>query len=112
VGREGTAMGLATLAKLLTATLLRDSTSQTPRRLALWVTFGFGWGCTALSTFRLGGQIEFGIIYIHTQLNTTVYVGITTKKPKKPAKQTTFPSPPLTHPPAPPPNITAVIVLS
>jgi hypothetical protein len=42
VGCEGTAMGLATLAKLLTATLLRDSTSWAPRRLALWVTFGFG----------------------------------------------------------------------
>ncbi len=46
---EGFAMDLAPLAKLLTATLLRDSTSQAPRRLALWVTFGLGWGCTALS---------------------------------------------------------------
>jgi hypothetical protein len=45
---EGTTMGLATLAKLLTMTLLRDSTSRAPRRLALWVTFDFGWGCTAL----------------------------------------------------------------
>ncbi len=49
VGCEGTTMGLAALAKLLTATLLRDSTSRAPRRLALWVTFGFGWGCTGLS---------------------------------------------------------------
>jgi hypothetical protein len=48
VGHEGTAMGLATLEKLLTATLLRDLTSRAPRRLALWVTFGFGWGCSAL----------------------------------------------------------------
>jgi hypothetical protein len=48
VGCEGTAMGLATLAKLLTATLLGDSTSRAPRCLALQVTFGFGWGCTAL----------------------------------------------------------------
>ncbi len=48
VGCEGTTMGLATLANLLTATLLRDSTSRSPRCLALWVTFGFGWGCTAL----------------------------------------------------------------
>jgi hypothetical protein len=45
---EGSAMGLALLAKLLTATLLRDSTSWAPRCLA-WVTFGLGWGCTALS---------------------------------------------------------------
>ncbi len=45
----GSAMGLATLAKLLTVTLLRDSTSRAPRRLALWVTFGLRWGCTALS---------------------------------------------------------------
>ncbi len=35
VGREGTAMGLAALGKLLTVTLLRDSTSQAPRCLAL-----------------------------------------------------------------------------
>ncbi len=49
VRREGSAMSLALLAKLLTATLLRDSTSQAPRRLALWVTFGLGWGYTALS---------------------------------------------------------------
>ncbi len=49
VGHEGTAMGLATLAKPLTATLLRDSTSWAPRCLAFWFTFGFGWGCTALS---------------------------------------------------------------
>jgi hypothetical protein len=49
VGREWSAMGLAALAKLLTATPLRDSTSRAPRHLALWVTFGFGWGCTALS---------------------------------------------------------------
>ncbi len=49
VGCEGTAVGLAMLAKLLTATLLRDSTSWAPRCLALWVTFGFGWGCTSLS---------------------------------------------------------------
>jgi hypothetical protein len=42
-------MGLATLAKLLTANLLRDSTSQAPRCLALQFTFGFGWGCTILS---------------------------------------------------------------
>ncbi len=49
VGLEGTNVGFATLAELLTATLLRDSTSRPPRRLALWVIFGFGWGCTALS---------------------------------------------------------------
>jgi hypothetical protein len=35
VGLEGTAMGFATLAELLTATLLRDSTSRAPRCLAL-----------------------------------------------------------------------------
>jgi hypothetical protein len=49
VGCEGTPMGLALLAKLLTVALFRDSTSRAPRCLALWVTFGFGWGCTALS---------------------------------------------------------------
>ena len=48
VHREGSAMSLAPLVKLLTVTLLRDLTSWAPRRLALWVTFGFGWGCTAL----------------------------------------------------------------
>ncbi len=46
---KGSAMGLALLAKLLTATLLRDSTSWAPRCLAHWVTFGLGRGCTALS---------------------------------------------------------------
>jgi hypothetical protein len=46
---EWSAMGLAPSPKLLTATLLRDSTSWAPRRLALWVTFGLRWGCTALS---------------------------------------------------------------
>jgi hypothetical protein len=46
---EGSVMGLALLAKLLTATLLWDSTSRAPRHLALWVTFGLGWGCSALS---------------------------------------------------------------
>ncbi len=42
VGLEGTPVGFAMLAELLTATLLRDSTSRTPRRLLLWVTLGFG----------------------------------------------------------------------
>jgi hypothetical protein len=45
---EGSAVGLAMLAKLLTTTLLRDSTSWAHRHLALWVTLGFRWGCTAL----------------------------------------------------------------
>ncbi len=52
VGLEGTALGFAMLAELLTATLLRDLTSCAPRRLALRDTFGFGLGCTAL-TFHL-----------------------------------------------------------
>ena len=38
---EGSAMGLAPLAKLLTGTLLRDSTSGSPGRFALRVTLGF-----------------------------------------------------------------------
>jgi hypothetical protein len=49
VGLVGTAVGLATLAKLLTVTLLRDSTSQASRCLALWVTICFGLGCTSHS---------------------------------------------------------------
>jgi hypothetical protein len=44
----GTAMGFATLAKHLSATLLRDLTSLAPRCLALRVTLGFGLGCTSL----------------------------------------------------------------
>ncbi len=35
VGLVGTSMGLATLVKLVTATLLRDSASRAPRRFAL-----------------------------------------------------------------------------
>ncbi len=49
VGLEGTAVGFATLAELLTVTLLRDSTSRAPRCLALWVTLGFRLGCTTLT---------------------------------------------------------------
>jgi hypothetical protein len=49
VGLEGTAVGFTMLAKLLTATLLRVSTSWAPRCLALWITLGFGLGYTALS---------------------------------------------------------------
>ena len=49
MGLEGTTVGLATLAKLLTATFLRDLTSRAPGRHALWVTLGFGSGCTALT---------------------------------------------------------------
>ncbi len=49
VGLEGTAVGSAKLVELLNATFLRDSTSRAPRHLALWITLGFGWGCTALS---------------------------------------------------------------
>ncbi len=49
VGLVGTAVGFATLAELLTATLLRDLTSRAPRCLALQVTLRFGWGCTALT---------------------------------------------------------------
>ncbi len=49
MGLVGTAVGLAMLAKLLTATLLRDSTSQAPRRLALWVTLGLRSGCTSFT---------------------------------------------------------------
>jgi hypothetical protein len=48
VGLEGAAMGLALLAKLLAVNLLRDSSSWAPRRFALWVSPGFGWGCTTL----------------------------------------------------------------
>ncbi len=49
VGLEGTAVGLAMLAKLLTATLLRDLTSRSPRRHVLRITLGFRWSCTTLS---------------------------------------------------------------
>ena len=58
-------------------------------------------------TFRLGGQIEFGIIYIHTQLNTTVYVGITKKRQKN-----NLPKPAADAPSYSPPNIPAVDFLS
>ncbi len=68
VGLEGTAMGFATLAEPLTATLLRDSPSRAPRHLALQVTFGFaGWGSTALSfcleirTFPLNHDLLDGL---------------------------------------------------
>jgi hypothetical protein len=50
VGLVGTAVGFATLAKLLTATLLRDSTSWAPRQcLALWITLSFRPGCNSFT---------------------------------------------------------------
>ncbi len=49
VGLEGTTVGFATLVELLTATLLRDSTSWAPRHLVLWVSLGFESGFTAVT---------------------------------------------------------------
>jgi hypothetical protein len=49
VGLVGTPVGLATMAKLLTVTLLRDSSSWAPGPLLLWFTLGFGSGCTSAS---------------------------------------------------------------
>ncbi len=53
--------------------------------LGRWTTMLLKGGTSVQTriTFRLGGQIEFGIIHIHTQLNTTVYIGITIKQTKK-----------------------------
>jgi hypothetical protein len=67
VGLVGTAMEFAMLAKLLTATLLRDLTSRAPRRLAHWITLGFVPGCSSL-TFCL----EFLIVLLlnHDGLNS------------------------------------------
>jgi hypothetical protein len=67
VGLEGTAVGFATLAKLLTATLLTDLSSWAPRCLVLWVTLGFGLGCTAFSfclefcTLLLNHDLLYGV---------------------------------------------------
>ena len=66
VGLVETTMGFAMLAKLLNATLLRDSTSQAPRRLALWITLGFGPGCTSI-TFCLELLI---LLLNHDMLNS------------------------------------------
>ncbi len=49
VGLVGTAMGFATLAKPLTAILIRDWTSWAPRPLLLWITLGFRPGCSSLT---------------------------------------------------------------
>jgi hypothetical protein len=64
--RERTAMGLALLAKLLTATLLRDSTSGSPGHFALRVTLGFGWGCTTLC---LGFEVRI-LLFFHHSFNS------------------------------------------
>ncbi len=58
VGLVGTAMGFATLAKLLTATLLRDSTSWAPRCLLLGITLGFRLDCSSLTL-----HLEFGCCF-------------------------------------------------
>jgi hypothetical protein len=47
----GTVMGLAILAKLLTAILLRDLTSWAPRCLSLGITLGFEPGCGSLTFY-------------------------------------------------------------
>ncbi len=66
VGLEGTTVGFATLAELLTATLLRDLTSRAPRRLALWITLGFGPGCSSLTLC-----LEFLVVILnHDVLNS------------------------------------------
>ncbi len=49
VGLVGTTVGFAMQAILLTATILRDSTSRAPRYLALWITLGFRPGCSSLT---------------------------------------------------------------
>ncbi len=49
VGLVGTAVGFATLAELLTATLFKDLSSRPPRRLVLRVTLDFGPGCISLT---------------------------------------------------------------
>ncbi len=49
VGLVGTIVGFTTLAKLLTATLLSNSTSWAPRRLALQVTLSFRPSCPSLT---------------------------------------------------------------
>jgi hypothetical protein len=49
VGLVGTAVGFATLAKLLTVTFLRDSTSQAPRCLLLWIILVFRPCCSSLT---------------------------------------------------------------
>ncbi len=64
-GLLGTTVGLATLAKLLTATLLRDLTCRAPRRLALRITLGFALGCTSL-TFCLKLLI---VLFSHDSLD-------------------------------------------
>jgi hypothetical protein len=60
---EWTTMGLALLAKLLTATLLRDLTSGSPGRFVLRVTLGFGWDCTALC---LGFEVRTSFFFHHS----------------------------------------------
>ena len=66
VRREGSTMSLALLAKLLSATFLRDSISRTPGCLALWISLGLRWGCTALS-FCL--EVRTLLLY-HDSLNS------------------------------------------
>jgi hypothetical protein len=49
VGGVRTAVGFSTVANLLTATLLGDSTSRPPRRLPFGITLSFGPGCSCSS---------------------------------------------------------------
>jgi hypothetical protein len=66
VGLVATKVGFATLAKLLTVTFLRDSTSRAPRRLVLKVTLGFEPGCSSLTFY-----LELLIVLLnHDMLNS------------------------------------------
>ncbi len=66
VGLVGTAMGFATLAKLLTVIHLRDLTSWAPRHLSLGIALGFRPGCSTL-TLRLEPLI---LIFNHDSLDS------------------------------------------
>jgi hypothetical protein len=54
-------------------------------------------------TFWLGGQIKFSITYIHTQINTTSYVGIKLSNPNKMATSMLVTPMPFCSPPTPTP---------
>ncbi len=64
--------------------------------------------------FRLGGQINFRFVYIHTHINTTFYVGITTKitklRPKNPSLEA-CPSNATPSPPPPPPHPSLLVII-
>jgi hypothetical protein len=74
VGREMTATVVVELAVAVVVAVVVE--------VEVAVAGGVPFGPPNEILFRLGGQLTFSIFYLHTQINTTFYIGITPKSTK------------------------------